>query len=309
VKDQPGPKYFQDGIGCNMRGDVLVESNIYYVPKMEKKMAEVFNAARINPKGVGPSGSGYSYESHMREVQERQKRGETLYFIRRKPGRPLSGTTLWTYDLTGEFRAGSPAVIGRLGEGPFLRGKGGTFGAAGDRKNRSPFTGTLVKARGKDLEVLRATAPVPLEQEPARAPDMFHLTGGRAGKGGRVWIEGAEWLYAGASPIINYGCSCPTSRFHLDWYKRTYVPEAYRHSFGVLDTNGNLIMHLGTYGNFDSGNGAKSKIPVGGDNIAVFIPRFIGGTDNYLCFPDWGERLVVLKIKYHAEETVGIEMK
>ena len=66
-------------------------------------------------------------------------------------------------------------------------------------------------------------------------------------------------------------------------------------------------MHLGKYGNYDSGNGARSKIPVGGDNIAVYMPRFIGGTDNYLVFYDWAERLVVLKIGYEAEETVGIQ--
>jgi hypothetical protein len=54
------------------------------------------------------------------------------------------------------------------------------------------------------------------------------------------------------------------------------------------------------------GNGAKSKIPVGGDNIAIYLPRFIGGTDNYLVFSDWGERLVEMKIAYEAEESVGI---
>ena len=103
------------------------------------------------------------------------------------------------------------------------------------------------------------------------------------------------------------GCSCPTQRLHLDWYKRTFVPEAYRHSFGVLDTNGNLIMHLGKYGNWDSAMGEKSTIPVGGDNIAVFVPRYISGTDNYLVYESWSERLTVLKIAYHAEETVPIE--
>ena len=95
-------------------------------------------------------------------------------------------------------------------------------------------------------------------------------------------------------------------RSHVDWYKRSFVPEAYRHSFGVLDTNGNLIMHLGRYGNYDSGYGPRSKIPLGGDNIAVFMPRHITGTDNYLVFSDWGERLVALKLNYHTEESVGI---
>jgi hypothetical protein len=84
------------------------------------------------------------------------------------------------------------------------------------------------------------------------------------------------------------------------------VPESYRHSIGVLDPNGNLIMHLGKYGNFDSGNGAKSRIPVGGDDIAMTMVRFVSGTDNYLVFEDWGERLVVLRLDYHEEAVAPI---
>jgi hypothetical protein len=82
----------------------------------------------------------------------------------------------------------------------------------------------------------------------------------------------------------------------LDWYKRVYVPEQYRHSIGVLDDAGNLILHLGRYGNFDSGLGNKSKIRVGGDEISLSAVRFISGTDNYLVFDDGGERLTVLKL-------------
>jgi hypothetical protein len=51
----------------------------------------------------------------------------------------------------------------------------------------------------------------------------------------------------------------------------SYVIEQYRHSFGILDTNGNLICHMGRYGNRDS-----------------------------------GERLVAVRIEYHAEETAPI---
>jgi hypothetical protein len=32
----------------------------------------------------------------------------------------------------------------------------------------------------------------------------------------------------------------------------------------------------------------------------------VSGTDNYLCVWDHGERLVVLKLNYHAEESVGV---
>ena len=120
-------------------------------------------------------------------------------------------------------------------------------------------------------------------------------------------MEGAEWLYAGIGPIKHSGCQCPTSRLHLDWYKRTYAPEGYRHSFAAIDTAGNLITHIGRYGNFDSISGPKSKVPVGGDNIAMFENRFMSGTDNYLVYEAWGEGLVVLRINYHAEETVEIK--
>jgi hypothetical protein len=84
------------------------------------------------------------------------------------------------------------------------------------------------------------------------------------------------------------------------------VPEAYRHSIGVLDTNGNLVLHIGRYGNLDSGDGPKSRIPVGGDGIAMANARFISGTDDRLVFEDNGERIVVLRLNYHAEDTVGI---
>jgi hypothetical protein len=39
---------------------------------------------------------------------------------------------------------------------------------------------------------------------------------------------------------------------------------------------------------------------------AATMVRFISGTDNYLCFEDNGERLVVVKLNYQAEESVGI---
>jgi len=92
----------------------------------------------------------------------------------------------------------------------------------------------------------------------------------------------------------------------LDWFKRSWVSEAYRHSIGVLDANGNLVLHMGQYGNIDSGSGPKSPIPVGGDHLAISANRFVSTTDNYVVFNDNGERVTVAKITYHAEETAGI---
>jgi hypothetical protein len=65
-------------------------------------------------------------------------------------------------------------------------------------------------------------------------------------------------------------------------------------------------MHIGGYGNRDSGFGPKSQVPPGGDGIAMAYVRFLSGTDNYLVFSDRAERLAVLKLNYHTEETIGV---
>jgi hypothetical protein len=85
-------------------------------------------------------------------------------------------------------------------------------------------------------------------------------------------------------------------RASLDWYKRSFIPECYRHSVGVLDTNGNLICHVGRYGNRDSGK-----------TIAMTRGAFVSATDNYLCISDWGHRIIVAKLAYHAEESIAIK--
>jgi hypothetical protein len=314
TKDQPGAKTFQDGVGVNMRGDVAEQCNIYYAPKREEMTLDFAWYGDRRHMGNVPN----NYENFQRSIQDAEKRGEVVYSIKPSPGVPLIGATIWTFDSHGELMQELAVNAGGLINGvqldeegsvyfvakqnalrngrPFLAAKGGTIGNPGGKVGTTPILGTLMKTNGKKTRFILKHAPVPLDEEvPKRPADLE----------GDVWVEGMEWLYAGASPM-SHGCSCPTQRFHLDWYKRSFVPEAYRHSFGVLDTAGNLIMHFGKYGNYDSGNGAKSKIPVGGDNIAVYIPRFISGTDNYLCFQDWGERVVVLKIAYQAEETVGI---
>jgi hypothetical protein len=83
---------------------------------------------------------------------------------------------------------------------------------------------------------------------------------------------------------------------------RVQVPEGHRHSIAILDTNGNLVMHLGRYGNYDDALAMKP----GSEDIAINMPRHISGTDNYLALDNWGEGLMVLKLLYHAEETVEV---
>jgi hypothetical protein len=44
----------------------------------------------------------------------------------------------------------------------------------------------------------------------------------------------------------------------------------------------------------------------GSTDVPMTLVRAIGGTDNYLAFADWGERLTVLKLNYHVEETAAV---
>ncbi len=336
TKDQTGAKGFQDGLGVNMRGDIAEQCNIYHLPRMEEEgwsfAAQSISERRKRGEYVdGSSGRNFnSFAKYAAMIREKEKRGETVYSIKRRPGIPLVGGTVWTFDRHGELLKECAVIAGDLINGvqmdedqalyfvnarpkyyngkSFLFGKGGLNGVP-NAKRSHPFTGSLIKSKPKTTcTVLLRNAKIPMDPLPNRPPDLMNLNFmTNIGEGAGCWVDGAEWIYAGASPITSTGCSCPRQHLGLDWYKRTFVPEAYRHSIGVLDSNGNLILHIGRYGNFDSGMGSKSKVPVGGDGIGMMITRFISATDNYLAYGDWGERLMVLKLAYHAEETVSIK--
>ncbi len=336
LKDQHGAKGFQDGFGVNMQGDIVVDSIIYYVPKMQDSIRDPVlagNQDRLN-SGIW-SEEQNAYNAFLKSIEDAKKAGEEVYFVRRQPGIPLWGATVWTFDRSGELLKGPAGAVGDLINGVhidedraiyfvsarprlysdvmFLGGRAGTLGAPEDGSNRWPFTGTLVKIKpNSDFKVLKRNATVPLDTFPKRPTEFATIdfpNDQHSKTGTHCWIEGAEWLYAGEAPIISTGCTCPSSRFHLDWYKRTYLPESYRHSIGVIDTNGNLIMHIGRFANFDSAPGGKDGCRPGDTDIGMTNVRYIGGTDNYLAFEDWGERLVVLKLDYHAEETAAIMMQ
>ncbi len=330
--DQPGAKWFQDGFGVNMRGDVAEECNIYYVPKMDDVGTLAFEGSEQDRGNrVCSAGSRPTYANYLKNIRDLEKKGIQTVFVPRRPGLPLTGGTVWTFDRTGELRRKFAVITGNLingvqidedgdlyfvtnrprimdpEKGYFLCGRTGVYGVPQAKKVANPFTGTLMKTSGGALRILCTkdrTSVVKMEPLPNRPPDVMstwypHDTG----KGNWAWVEGAEWLYAGASPIVfHQPCSCPTQRSHLDWYKRTYVPESYRHSIGIVDTAGNLIMHLGRYGNHTD----ALKMKPGTEDIVYTFVRFVSGTDNYLVFEDNGERLTALKLDYRAEEAAAI---
>ncbi len=173
--------------------------------------------------------------------------------------------------------------------------------------------GTLIKVKAQDLDKARliyagtekqgwnSPAPklvVPKGEEPQRPRETDEF-----------WVEGAQWVY-GAAPCgaLMWRCNCRSGRFKTDYFGRSFVPEAWRYSIGVLDTNGNLIARFGRYGNVDSA-GPKSLVPLGGDEIGLFDPQYVATqTDKRLFIADVGNgRIVSAKLDYHASERVPIK--
>jgi hypothetical protein len=128
-----------------------------------------------------------------------------------------------------------------------------------------------------------------------------------------VWSPGADWLYGGVgfagfnSPRAGGGCACWFSRFALDYFARSIAPEVDHYSVAVLDSNGNLILRIGRYGNADSA-GPKSLAPLGGDEVALFHACEVGThTDRRIFISDVGNgRIVSVKLSYQAEQRIGL---
>ncbi len=82
-----------------------------------------------------------------------------------------------------------------------------------------------------------------------------------------VKIAGARWRVQGMGivpttmavcPWGDPACGCLNSRLAVDPYGRVYSPDVFRFSVGMLDVGGNLIAHIGRYGNADDG-GARDE--------------------------------------------------
>jgi sugar lactone lactonase YvrE len=186
----------------------------------------------------------------------------------------------------------------------------------------NPAACTLMKFRPKKGRICgthKKAVPVPMtgEQMPKRPPDL--LGGGKTGLR-KAWVEGAEWFYGGVGyngehhRNPDYGCDCCFSSFDLDYFARSFVPEVDHYSVAVLDTNGNLILRMGRYGNVDDGvpliqaGGPSRPRSLGGDEVALFhAPHLATHTDRRLFIADVGnERIVSVKLDYHKTERVAL---
>jgi hypothetical protein len=174
-------------------------------------------------------------------------------------------------------------------------------------------TATVVKIQpgGK---IFSTDATLPMKQPPTPTPDTHS-----GAIGGAAWWENAAWFYGG----IGYNgknsggihpCHCKQFRITQDYYARTFVPETVHYTVGVLDSEGNLIMRIGQYGNVDDGVPMVPDLclpqprPLGGDETAFFHPAYLGvHTDRRLLVNDPGnDRIVSVKLDYHTTERVPL---
>jgi hypothetical protein len=106
----------------------------------------------------------------------------------------------------------------------------------------------------------------------------------------------------GIVPPSDDVCSCPNGRFDTDIFGRSFIPEHWRHSAAIVDTNGNLITRVGTYGNADSGRTPGGQVTIG------WCPATGVDHDRYLYLPDIANcRILQVRLGYAVEERVALE--
>lgn len=177
----------------------------------------------------------------------------------------------------------------------------------------NPKTETLIKFRPKKGKVLstlkKGNVPVPLtDAEALKKP--LHLKGHYMGG---AWAQNAEWFYGGVG-YAGGRCICWNARFALDYLARSFVPEPDHFSVAVLDTNGNLILRIGQYGNVEDGKPItqdkviKESRSIGGDETAIMHACYVAAeTDRRLFIADAGNRRILsVKMDYHKEEKIPL---
>jgi hypothetical protein len=178
---------------------------------------------------------------------------------------------------------------------------------------------TLLRARPTAAKLVASAprAPVPLSTDaaPDRPPDVDCTRTGTA------WLEGVDWMYGGVGFAgfnmhgSGGGCACWFTRFTLDYFARSIAPEPDQYRVAIVDKAGNLIVHIGQYGNVDDGRplilegGPKDPRRIGGDEVVLFHPCFVGThTDRRVFISDYGNaRIVSVQLGYHREERIALK--
>lgn len=174
-----------------------------------------------------------------------------------------------------------------------------------------PWAETLVKVKAGNAKVISESKNIPLPIAGDAVPKRDQEVAG-------AWIENVDWLYGGVGFNGNKSggsCICWNARPALDLLARSFAPEVDHFSVAVLDTNGNLILRVGQYGNVDDGKplvaegGPKNTTSIGGDEVALFHAPYVATlSDKKLFISDGGNsRIVSVKLDYHVNHNTKLK--
>ncbi|PCJ63224.1 MAG: hypothetical protein COA79_00015 [Planctomycetota bacterium] len=231
------------------------------------------------------------------------------------PGRTSSSTSLCihVWDKRGQIKMQDVVNGTPMTDGVFIDNKLNLYMMATKARTikgkylQDGMSSTLIKFKPKKGRFLQPgkNIPIPLSTDnyPKRKQEI---------KG--FWVEDYEWIYGGVgyggfnASWSSGGCACWFARFKLDYFQRSFVPEPMQYSVSVLDSNGNLILRIGQYGNEDS-SGKKGLVKTKGDGIGLFHPAFTAvHSDKRVFISDVGNaRIVSAFLKYHKEKIIDVK--
>lgn len=173
----------------------------------------------------------------------------------------------------------------------------------GDKPYFLPWNNTMVKVKAGKGKMISTEKNIPLPLATAARPSRPQEYNGG-------WIDNVEWLYGGVGFSgwrSGASCICWNARPAIDLFSRVFAPEIDHYTVAVLDTNGNLILRVGQFGNVDDGKpliadgGPKNPTSIGGDEVALFHAAYVATfSDRRLFIADGGNsRIVSVKLDYH----------
>jgi hypothetical protein len=158
-------------------------------------------------------------------------------------------------------------------------------------------SGTLMRFSPRGARILNNEGGSMAEKTPIRLPKTEEPR--RPKELNKFWVDGADWFFGGVGHCLRNsgGCNCWHSRFALDYFARSFAPESHRYSVAVVDSAGNLVTRLGSYGNPDD------------KGVHFVYPNFVAThTDRRLFVADPGNgRIASVKLGYHAEAKIALK--
>jgi hypothetical protein len=152
----------------------------------------------------------------------------------------------------------------------------------------------------------------------ARGPEGVKMTlgygDGRGNAGMGDWkgkgtaLSGALWVREGVGKLALWNgqigaydvCACERMSFDVDGFGRVFAPDTVRFQLVLMDTNGNPMGRLGTFGNIDSQLKGKAALRFAWPQMVAVSDEAVYVADNLNC------SILRLRVAYAAEESCAV---